>query len=642
MWSLNNLSCLALLKRSLGLFLLVAGCFCLDAFAQNDGGAQRENALELEQLSVALPKNHDEVRYAVPPSDDQFPNVAFVVVDRSNQDGGPRVRGIAYFMKYFAGYGGLVGKLIKNDASQDFLLATVKSNDKLARFRIFRVDPNKEIGRYPLQLDRNDYRKWPAELPLLGEIDIDVSSDSGCVVKDLKMISAPRKLQLEVPREGPNGKRCEPLALNFYLESLMWSGEPLAKTSYQAQTGSQRLELVKTPLTRPPVADRSQYFQETGKLLPNWAYVLTDYSDRAAATPRTVWFAYASAESVPIRDLLLGNVIPDPANKVAYVVTLNSGSTAAAVKVYRVDLSATAAPYPFELDRTNYRKWPKDSAPLAQLSIAPLLCQLKNIGVALANDELVISLDRTEGECERDSLRLDLKTLQWTKGPPGAVQSGSDLKGERAPNSARLVEKTYVRGGEKRYLSLWQIVPARRTPDKAQLNEILTTPNSIRTVDIASFNRPVGNNIFAIVDSPRAGDVSGNLIGVVYATGDITLPQAWWSGEFVIEKSGANAYVILARSKFLAITISVHKVMPTRKIADFPYEFEARKFSEWPQPLTQLSELKSEVVVPCGIDNLEAELVASVLVIHASHKGEKCAPTTFRFDSETRTWSGPL
>ena len=102
---------------------------------------------------------------------------------------------------------------------------------------------------------------------------------------------------------------------------------------------------------------------------------------------------------------------------------------------------------------------------------------------------------------------------------------------DSAAGARRLAEKTYVRAREQRYLSLWQIVLPGTTPNKAQLDRILNTPNSIRTVDIASFNQPIGNNIFAVVDSPVAGDVGGNLIGVVYAMGDITVPTALWSGD---------------------------------------------------------------------------------------------------------------
>jgi hypothetical protein len=73
-----------------------------------------------------------------------------------------------------------------------------------------------------------------------------------------------------------------------------------------------------------------------------------------------------------------------------------------------------ASAHPFELNRNEYRNWPKDAAPLAQKSIDLSGCQLNSLNASLAKDELVISLGRVEGGCGSTRLGLNLKTSQWT------------------------------------------------------------------------------------------------------------------------------------------------------------------------------------------------------------------------------------
>lgn len=401
------------------MFLLLAG-FCylglyhttrIEVCAQGTAGR-----LELEQMPVTLPKNHDDVirgRYVIPP-EDAFPNTAFVVVDRTNA-GEAVVRGIAYFLQYSTPSDLLATRLIRNEGKQQDFLVTLKSMGRRARFRIFQVDPNKEIGRYPLKLDAGDFRKWPDELPVLGTIDIDTSKDPSCLLKELNVVSRDRNLELTIRRERPDRTKCEPLSQKFYLESLMWSGESLASLSYQAGSRSGRLELVKTPLKLPRVEERYRYFKDTGRELPNWVYVLTDYPEQAGAAPRTIWFGYASATSLTTRDVLVGSLVWDATNESDYVVTVNSGASNAVIKVYRAELSATAATHPFGLNRNEYRKWPKDASPLAQKTIDLSGCQLNSVNASLAKDELVISLGRVEGGCASTRLGLNLKTAQWTE-----------------------------------------------------------------------------------------------------------------------------------------------------------------------------------------------------------------------------------
>lgn len=401
------------------MFLLLAGSCYLGLYhtTRIEGCAQqRAGKLELEQMAVTLPKNHHDVirgRYVIPP-EDVFPNTAFVVVDRANA-GEAVVRGIAYFLEYSTPSDLLTGKLIWNEAKQQDLLVTLKSMGRHARFRIFQIDPNKEIGRYPLKLDASDFRKWPDELPVLGTIDIDTSKDASCLLKELNVVSRDRNLELSVRRERPDRTRCEPLTQKFYLDSLMWSGESLASLSYQAGSRAGRLELVKTPIKLPRVEEQSRYFKDTGQELPNWVYVLTDYPEQASAQPRTIWFGYASATSITTRDVLIGSLAWDATNQSGYVVTVNSGASNAVIKVYRVELSSMASAHPFELNRNEYRKWPKDASPLAQKSIDLSGCQLNSVNASLAKDELVISLGRVEGACASTRLGLNLRTSQWTE-----------------------------------------------------------------------------------------------------------------------------------------------------------------------------------------------------------------------------------
>lgn len=234
---------------------------------------------------------------------------------------------------------------------------------------------------------------------------------------------------------------------------------------------------------------------------------------------------------------------------------------------------------------------------------------------------------------------LAFLTLLAFPGCPGQANEGGAY-GAAAVDKL-LSKKAHVRAGEQRSLSLWQITPPASKPDEKRLAQILNTPNSLKTVDIASFAHTTGNLVFGVVDSSAVGAGGGSLVGVVYAMKDFTAPAALWSGDLVLEKSSGDAFVILARSKVLAITISVHRVSPAKKIAAFPYKFDPQTATGWPSPLKQLSELKTEIAGQCGIDKIEAELEGRVLVIRASRAAEKCSPTTFRVDTETWQWSSP-
>lgn len=223
---------------------------------------------------------------------------------------------------------------------------------------------------------------------------------------------------------------------------------------------------------------------------------------------------------------------------------------------------------------------------------------------------------------------------------PGLCAGQAKPVGE--PADIRLLsKKAYVQGSEQRSLMLWQInPPPPPRASRAQLAKILSEPNSLKVLDITSFNQTTGDIVFGIVDAPVAGGAQ-NLIGAVYAIKDFTLPAAGWSGDLVIDKPSGDAYVVLARSKFQDITLSLHSASTARKIADFPYKFDLQASVGWPKPLTQLSELKTSVTTQCGIDKIEAELEGRMLVIRASRTGEKCNPTTFRFDLETKKWLAP-
>jgi hypothetical protein len=414
----SSMLTLTIIFRRAMFLLLAASCYLgLYHTARIEGCAQgTAGRLELEQMPVTLPKNHDAVirgRYVIPP-EDVFPNTAFVVVDGANA-GAVVVRGIAYFLQYSTPSDLLTGKLIWNEGNQQDLLVTLKAMGRHARFRIFQVDPHKEIGKYPLKLDAGDFRKWPDELPVLGTMDIDISKDAGCLLKELNVLSRDRNLELTVRRERADRTKCEPLTQKFYLDSLMWSGESLASLSYQAGSRSGRLELVKTPLKLPVVEEQARYFKDTRRELPNWVYVLTDYPEQAGAAPRTIWFGYASATSLTTRDVLVGSLAWDATNRSGYVVTVNSGPSNGVIKVYRVELSSMASAHPFELNRNEYRKWPQDASPLAQKTIDLSGCQLNSANASLAKDELVISLGRVEGGCASTRLSLNLKTSQWTE-----------------------------------------------------------------------------------------------------------------------------------------------------------------------------------------------------------------------------------
>lgn len=221
----------------------------------------------------------------------------------------------------------------------------------------------------------------------------------------------------------------------------------------------------------------------------------------------------------------------------------------------------------------------------------------------------------------------------------GLGQENKDGADSASAGGKLLAKKSH---GGQRSLLLWQLAPKPAPPlDGARLSELLRNPEPLNIVDISSFNHPAGDVVFALVDSPGADGHAGNLVGTVYAIKDVSLPYATWSGDLVPGKAGGDAYVVLVRSKFLAITLAVYRVSPERKVADFPYKFDLQESSKWPKPLSQLSELKTEIAAQCGVNKIEAEIEGRVLVIRAGRVGESCAPTTFRFDTATNKWLAP-
>lgn len=240
------------LKRANNLLLWLSLCLCVGVRIEARAQSKIEG-FRLEQPDVVLAKNHNKAilsRYVIGP-EDKFPNTALVVVDASNKGSrGASVKGIAYFRTFATPGDSLMGKLIWNESRQQVFLVTLKRSNKHTSFRIFRVGLTKELGKYPLKLDPNDYQKWPDELPELSMIEVDRSRESLCLLKDLNVISEQRTLKITARRENPDGAGCDPLSMNFYLDSLMWSGEALSKLPYQKRTGSGWLELVKIPIKR--------------------------------------------------------------------------------------------------------------------------------------------------------------------------------------------------------------------------------------------------------------------------------------------------------------------------------------------------------------------------------------------------------
>lgn len=219
-------------------------------------------------------------------------------------------------------------------------------------------------------------------------------------------------------------------------------------------------------------------------------------------------------------------------------------------------------------------------------------------------------------------------------------------KADTAPGPASeklLASRSYPSGGKQRKLTLRQIFlpPPPSVDINTLMRELQEKKDTTLPTDFESFNQTSGSAIFAVVDSPAESDGAGNLLGIVYAHHGLGPLQTQWSGDIVIDKSGGDPYVILARSLFPDLTLAVYRVSPAKKVADFPYAFDRKDWDKWPKPPAQFSEWKTEAYAECGFDKLEAEQDGRTLVVRLAREGAQCSPTTFRFDTETKTWSGP-
>ncbi|MEJ7712735.1 MAG: hypothetical protein WKF84_23520 [Pyrinomonadaceae bacterium] len=122
----------------------------------------------------------------------------------------------------------LSGDVLWHPIRREAFVVIMKANNVYANLGVYRADLNKQVGRYPLELDPQKYREWPGTAQPISQIRIELSQrEVLCGLDRLQVSTDSEYLQIRAERaDNP----CATVDIRFNLETKQWSEVSLQKT----------------------------------------------------------------------------------------------------------------------------------------------------------------------------------------------------------------------------------------------------------------------------------------------------------------------------------------------------------------------------------------------------------------------------
>jgi hypothetical protein len=195
----------------------------------------------------------------------------------------------------------------------------------------------------------------------------------------------------------------------------------LASAAYQDHGSSRRLTLWRQTLPFIGSRELVNYFMAHPRegSFPNTAFFLTSADAAGSSEEYVLWVRYIFDNSgVAPPDAWSAAFAMPVSGDIAYVVLAKSLIRDVTLEVHRVPLSSHLAPYPLNLDPTNYRSWPKSPDPISVISrslVEKRISGIREIGVVVENRTLIVHGTRNRLTSPPVTIRFQLDTKEWSE-----------------------------------------------------------------------------------------------------------------------------------------------------------------------------------------------------------------------------------